>query len=134
MEAPTSGSGNPSKEMEGRQHIKTMNKTNNEIGKLYSCIETAAANEQPIMISISAGTLKELMDYYAEQRTSSKMAEAERQAKEQNDNISPKEAKEILHISDATLWRYAKDGVLNRKYVGGKVYYSRSEINKFMEG
>jgi len=42
-------------------------------------------------------------------------------------------ALEVLGISRKTADNWHKQGILNKKYIGGKVYYSIKEIEKRME-
>ena len=45
-----------------------------------------------------------------------------------------REALKTLNISRATADSWHKQGILNKKYIGSKVYYSTKEIEKRMEG
>lgn len=109
----------------------------NEVARLVNLMQAATDNEQPITVNITLQVFNGIMEYRAQQAIDSYKQEQERIAKEneQGDLVTPKEAKAMLHgISDATLWRYVKTGVVEKKQVGGKVYYSRKEIAKLMEG
>tara|TARA_B100001287_G_C22298764_1_gene351775 strand:- start:140 stop:403 length:264 start_codon:yes stop_codon:yes gene_type:complete len=44
-----------------------------------------------------------------------------------------REALKTLNISRATADAWHKQGILNKKYIGSKVYYSTKEIEKRME-
>ena len=45
-----------------------------------------------------------------------------------------KEALKILNIQRKTADNWHKSGILKKKYIGGKVFYSLSDIEKVMEG
>ena len=45
-----------------------------------------------------------------------------------------KEALKILNIQRKTTDNWHKSGILKKKYVGGKVFYSLSDIEKVLEG
>lgn len=47
--------------------------------------------------------------------------------------LSPAQVCEILHISRPTLAKYNKSGKLIGKKLGGKIFYQRKEINKFLK-
>ncbi|AXT21002.1 helix-turn-helix domain-containing protein [Flavobacteriaceae bacterium AU392] len=44
------------------------------------------------------------------------------------------EAKNLLKISYATLWKYNKGGILPATKIGSRVYYKRKDIDDAMEG
>ena len=44
------------------------------------------------------------------------------------------EAKDLLKISYATLWKYNKDGTLPATKIGSRVYYRKKDIDDAMEG
>lgn len=119
--------------------VMMQNKIQNDcqVGRLLNLMEAAKMNEQPITISMPLEVFKSALDYSVKMRLDGilKAQELERKQEEQGDNVSPRDARKILGgISAATLWRYAKEGLITRKYVGGKVYYSRKELTEFMEG
>lgn len=33
-------------------------------------------------------------------------------------------------VSETTLWRWSKDGIINRKKIGNRIYYSETEIKR----
>lgn len=103
---------------------------------LATLLEVAMENEQPITISMGVKEFNEIVSCRVQDALEHYKEEQERIAKEneQGDLITPKETKAMLHVSDATLWRYVKTGLVEKKQVGGKVYYSRKEITKIMEG
>lgn len=108
-----------------------------ELQRLNNLLQSATENEQSITLNISLSVFNGILDYRVEQALENYKQFQELRAKEneQGDLVTPKEAKAILRVSDATLWRYStKDCILTRKQVGGKTYYSRKEIQKIMEG
>lgn len=54
--------------------------------------------------------------------------------KENKDYYTREEAKELLKLSYATLWKYNKDGILPATKIGSRVYYKRKDIDDTMEG
>ncbi|PQV51229.1 excisionase family DNA binding protein [Jejuia pallidilutea] len=54
--------------------------------------------------------------------------------KDGKDYYTREEAKDLLKISYATLWKYNKDGVLRATKIGSRVYYKRKDIDDAMEG
>lgn len=46
--------------------------------------------------------------------------------------LTAKEVKGILHCSDTTLSNYRNSGVLLAKKVGGRFYYSHTDLNKLL--
>lgn len=40
---------------------------------------------------------------------------------------------ELFGTSPATLWRWSKNGLIKPKKIGGKVFYSESEIKKLVK-
>lgn len=110
---------------------------NKGVGRFINLLEVATENQQPISLTLSAGDFLQALDYSATLRLDAYKQEQEKQKQlaEMGDELTPKEAMEMLHISAATLWRYAtKEGLLHRKNIGGKVFYSRAEIAKILEG
>lgn len=102
----------------------------NQVGKMLNLMQAAKDNDQPITIQMSSDVFLQALDYSVELRLA---AERERQKKEQeqakqSDVISPKQAMGMINVSPATLWRYCKDGLIHKKNIGGRVYYSRKEI------
>ena len=47
--------------------------------------------------------------------------------------ISRVEARRMLNISDSTLQRWTKLGLINKHKVRGRVYYNRKELNELVE-
>lgn len=47
---------------------------------------------------------------------------------EEKDLLSRDEAKDFLNISYTSLWRYGEKNLIKPKKLGGKVYYSKSEL------
>ena len=67
---------------------------------------------------------------------------AEKLAKETAENVinnheekvySRNEILEKFDITGATLWRWQNSGVIKSKKIGGRIYYSESEVKKVME-
>lgn len=114
----------------------TTTKLKNDIGRFLNTLEVATQNEQPITISMPLEVFKSALDYSVSMRVEALMAAEEERKREndQGDLVKPKDTKAMLGISDATLWRYAKSGLLPKKNIGGKVYYSRKDITKLMQG
>ncbi len=48
--------------------------------------------------------------------------------------LTREEAKELLKVSYATLWKYNKDGILPATKIGSRVYYKRKDIDDAMGG
>ena len=44
--------------------------------------------------------------------------------------LSRKDVSQLLGISQATLWRWSKNGILKPYYLGGRVYYKYDEIKE----
>ena len=44
--------------------------------------------------------------------------------------LSRKDVSKLLGISQATLWRWSKNGILKPYYLGGRVYYKYDEIKE----
>lgn len=59
-----------------------------------------------------------------------------------NEYTKPKEEKfltikqvaELLGVTEPTLWRWNKEGILKRVKVGNKVRYKESDVKKVLEG
>lgn len=117
--------------------METRTINNKSAGGYTDLLQLAIERKQPINITLSAGDLIQTAEYIAGLRIA---AEKERIAAEQelNDNgddVTQAEAKQMLHgISSATMWRYVQKGLLHKKNIGGKVFYSRTEISKLLEG
>ena len=47
---------------------------------------------------------------------------------EEKDLLTREEAKEFLNISYTSLWNYGKKKLITPKNLGGRVYYSKSEL------
>lgn len=99
-------------------------------------LEVAMKNEQPITISMGAREFCEIVDYRVQDALERYKQELERERQQQDngDLLKPKEAMAVLGVTEATLWRYVKSGLVTKRQVGGKVYYSRKELSKLMEG
>lgn len=54
--------------------------------------------------------------------------------KEGKDYYTREEAKDLLKVSYATLWKYNKDGILPATKIGSRVYYKSKDIDNAMEG
>ena len=55
-------------------------------------------------------------------------------AKGKDDMMSRDEVLEYLHITDATLWRWERNGLLPRfGSIGSHIYYKRSDVDKALE-
>ena len=51
--------------------------------------------------------------------------------KNENEKIlSRKDVSQLLGISQATPWRWSKNGILKPYYLGGRVYYKYDEIKE----
>jgi hypothetical protein len=49
-------------------------------------------------------------------------------AQEEKDLLTRKEAAGFLQISLVTLWKHTKEKLIAPKYLGSRVYYSKSEL------
>lgn len=47
--------------------------------------------------------------------------------------LTIKQVAELLGVTEPTLWRWNKEGVLKRVKVGNKVRYKESDVNKVLE-
>ena len=54
--------------------------------------------------------------------------------KKQDGLISTKKVMEMLGVTDATLWRWDKQGILKKVRIGNRVYYRRSDIMRITDG
>lgn len=106
-----------------------------EISQLANLLQAATDNAQPVTLSLTLAAFEGIVGYRVEEALNEYRAQEERSRKEneQGDLIAPKEAKAMLRVSDATLWRYCRQGLLGKKNIGGKVFYSRAELKKLME-
>lgn len=108
-----------------------------EVKKLNKLMQVATDNEQPITFNMTLGVFNSIMEYRIQQAIDAYKEQEKRIAKE-NDNgdlLTTKQAKAMFPhgLSDATLWRWCKQGLLNKKNVGGKVFYSRIEIENLLK-
>lgn len=106
-----------------------------ELHQLNVLFQTAITNEVSIPVSMTSEALNAFIQFREKQavETFKAQQEQERKASERGDNISSREAKQLLGITTTTLWRYAKEGLLHKKSVGGRTFYSRREILKLLE-
>ena len=51
----------------------------------------------------------------------------------QNEFLTEKEAREILHKKTTWFWQMRKNGVLPFRKIGKSIYYSKKEINQLLE-
>jgi len=42
------------------------------------------------------------------------------------------EVRDLLHVSDATLWRWDKNGIVNGKKIGNRRYYTEADVNELL--
>ena len=63
-----------------------------------------------------------------------KQAEEDLRVKGLADLLTKEELKAHIPISDPTIWRYEKKGLLSAVFIGGRKYYKVSEINALVEG
>ena len=54
--------------------------------------------------------------------------------KKEDELVSVKKVMEMLGVTDATLWRWDKMGILKKVRIGNRVYYRRSDIIRIAEG
>ena len=54
--------------------------------------------------------------------------------KKEDELVSTKKVMEMLGVTDATLWRWDKMGILKKVRIGNRVYYRRSDIIKIADG
>ena len=54
--------------------------------------------------------------------------------KKEDELISTKKVMEMLGVTDATLWRWDKTGILKKVRIGNRVYYRRSDIVRIADG
>lgn len=50
-----------------------------------------------------------------------------------NDRVSLSDAAKILGVARVTAWRWAKDGKLKAKKIGGRAYTTHAAIKEFQE-
>lgn len=86
---------------------------------------------QNVQLVVSANDLRELVNEWCDEREAQR--EAERQSVEENVRVPKSEAKKILKVTDATLWRWAKDGYLIPIKVGRKSIYRKSDIDRILK-
>jgi hypothetical protein len=48
--------------------------------------------------------------------------------KEEKDLLTREEAKDFLRVSYTSLWNYGKQKLIKPKNIGGRVYYSKTEL------
>lgn len=87
-----------------------------------------------INVTLSGEDLKGFANCLLNDFYDRKQREEESKKVDQCDSVSPKVAMELLGVSPATLWRYAKSKLLTQRHLGGKVYYSRAEITNLLKG
>lgn len=110
-----------------------------DIATLVTLIQCATETNQPITLNMTLGVFNDILSYRTQEAIEAykKQVERIRQDNENGDLATTKEAKAMFpdSVSDATLWRWCKQGLLHKKNIGGKVYYSRIEIaNLIKEG
>jgi len=54
--------------------------------------------------------------------------------KKEDELVSIKKVMEMLGVTDATLWRWDKMGILKKVRIGNRVYYRRSDIIRIADG
>lgn len=116
----------------------TQTSSKKEIAQLVSLMQVAKDNEQPITLNMTLGVFNGILEYRIQEALDAYRQQEERTRKE-NDNgdlLTTKQAKAMFPngVSDATLWRYCRSGLLHKKSLGGRVFYSKAEIKKVMEG
>lgn len=63
-----------------------------------------------------------------------KQAEEDMRVKGLADLLTKEELKAHIPISDPTIWRYEKKGLLSAVFIGGRKYYRVSEVNALVGG
>ena len=58
---------------------------------------------------------------------------AERTKPKEEKFLTIKQVAELLGVTEPTLWRWNKEGILKRVKVGNKVRYKESDVNKVLE-
>lgn len=88
---------------------------------------TSEGGKSTIVIA-TLGDLQQLFEDIARNRIS----ETERLKSQQEESISPVDVCRELGVSRTTLTRWQKSGYLVPAKVGGKVFYSRKQMNKLV--
>lgn len=86
---------------------------------------------QNVQLVVTASDLREIVNEWCDEREAQR--EAERQSVEENVRVPKSEAKKILKVTDATLWRWAKNGYLIPIKVGRKSIYRKSDIDRILK-
>ncbi len=86
--------------------------------------------EQQILYQLNAADLERVIrKIHAEER---ERIRAEIRAQETDRNVTRKEALRLLGVAAGTLWKWGKEGYLTPVYVGSKVYYRKSDLERIL--
>lgn len=86
-----------------------------------------------VTIAVDALTLKEFMYAFMDEVEARKQQEAERLQKTKPDTyVTAKEARQLLGVSNTTLWRWEKEQYIVPFRIGVKVRYRLSDIQNLM--
>ena len=92
--------------------------------------ELLKKNQGNVQLVVSASDLRELLNEWYDEREAQK--EAERKAVAEVERVSSMDAENILGVTSATLWRWAKNGYLVPIKVGRKNVYLKSDIDRIL--
>lgn len=88
------------------------------------------SGEPGITIAITTDQLKEAMIFFYEEAQA--QAQKALEANREKPTITREEAAKILNVTVQTLWRWAKEGILNPVKIGTKVLYRATDIEKML--
>lgn len=83
--------------------------------------------DKDVILAISASDLKTVITQWGNE-----LLESNKKKLEEDLYITAKEACEKLKVSQATIWRWGRDGRLNKKTVGSRSYYRLSDVNNLI--
>lgn len=87
------------------------------------------------LINFSVDDLTQLIkNCISEQLKNIKQTEKSEKSNSENEILTREEVKNLLKISYTTLWKYNKNGTLEAKKLGSKVYYLREDLTNFLNG
>lgn len=85
---------------------------------------------QNVQLVVTASDLREIVNEWCDEHDARR--EAERKAVAEVERVSSMDAENILGVTSATLWRWAKNGYLVPIKVGRKNVYLKSDIDRIL--